>query len=68
MKKTFVIDTDVLLQSPGAVYSFRDDVVVLSDVVLEELEEFKKEKGEFGCQCEENSQNFRETQVICLEV
>lgn len=55
MKKTFVIDTNVLLQSPGAIYLFGDNVVVLSDVVLEELDKFKKEKGELGANARETA-------------
>lgn len=53
MKKTFVVDTNVLLQSPSAIYSFGDNVVVLPDVVLEELDKFKKEKGELGANARE---------------
>lgn len=55
MKKTFVVDTNVLLQSPGALHSFGDNVVVLSDVVLEELDKFKKEKGELGANARETA-------------
>lgn len=55
MKKTFVIDTNILLQSPGAIYSFGDNEVVISDVVLEELDKFKKEKGELGANARETA-------------
>lgn len=55
MKKTFVIDTNVLLQSPSAIYAFGDNDIVLPDVVLEELDKFKKEKGELGANARETA-------------
>lgn len=55
MKKTFVVDTNVLLQSPNAIYSFGDNEVVLPDVVLEELDKFKKEKGDLGANARESA-------------
>lgn len=48
MKKTFVLDTNVLLQTPYALYSFNDNIVVLPDVVMEELDKFKKDNTELG--------------------
>lgn len=48
MKKTYVLDTNVLLQSPQALQSFGDNIVVLPEVVLEELDKFKKESSELG--------------------
>ncbi|GAE88740.1 ATPase [Acetivibrio straminisolvens JCM 21531] len=48
MKKTFVLDTNVLLQTPFALYSFGDNNVVIPEVVLEELDKFKKDNTELG--------------------
>lgn len=48
MKKTFVLDTNVLLQTPFALYSFGDNTVVIPEVVLEELDKFKKDITELG--------------------
>lgn len=48
LKKIYVLDTNVLLQSPQALLSFGDNIVVLPEVVLEELDKFKKEPGELG--------------------
>ncbi len=48
MKKTFVLDTNVLLQTPYALYSFGDNSVVIPEVVLEELDKFKKDNTELG--------------------
>lgn len=47
-KKTFVLDTNVLLHTPFALFSFDDNIVVIPEVVLEELDRFKKENSELG--------------------
>ncbi len=48
MRKTFVLDTNVLLQTPLAIYSFDNNIVVIPEVVLEELDKFKKDNSELG--------------------
>ena len=47
-KKSFVLDTNVLIHEPTALTSFADNEVVLPFEVLEELDEFKKDSGEIG--------------------
>ncbi|MDD2427565.1 MAG: PhoH family protein [Eubacteriales bacterium] len=47
-RKTFVLDTNVLLNNPYALYSFEDNIVVIPEVVLEELDKFKKDDSELG--------------------
>ena len=48
MKKTYVLDTNVLIQSPSALLSFDDNKVVLPIAVLEELDKLKNDEGERG--------------------
>ncbi len=48
MKKSYILDTNVLLQSPRAIYAFGDNDVIIPEVVLEELDRFKKELSENG--------------------
>lgn len=48
MKKCYILDTNVLLQSPYALYAFGDNDVIIPEVVLEELDRFKKEPSETG--------------------
>ena len=48
MRKTYVLDTNVLLQSPRALYSFEDNDLVIPLVVVEELDGLKKADGEKG--------------------
>ena len=46
--KTFVIDTNVLLHFPNALLSFDDNKVVLTDTVIEELDNHKEDRDEKG--------------------
>ncbi len=48
MKKTFVLDTNVLIHSPHALESFEDNTVVIPLGVIEELDTFKKYEDERG--------------------
>ncbi|WP_110954945.1 PhoH family protein [Anaerosinus massiliensis] len=48
MKKYYVLDTNVLLHSPNALYAFNEHTVVIPEVVIEELDRFKKESTERG--------------------
>lgn len=48
MKKTYVIDTNVLIQAPYALDCFEDNNLVLPLVVVEELDGLKKAEGEKG--------------------
>ncbi len=48
MIKTYVIDTNVLIQAPYALQCFEDNQVVLPVAVLEELDQLKRAEGEKG--------------------
>ena len=48
MGKIYVIDTNVLIQSPDAIERFEDNDVVIPLVVVEELDGLKKAEGEKG--------------------
>lgn len=48
MGKIYVVDTNVLIQSPDAIESFEDNDVVIPLVVVEELDGLKKAEGEKG--------------------
>ncbi len=46
--KTYVIDTNVLLYDPGALYVFHEHDVVIPMTVIEEVDRFKKDVNETG--------------------
>ncbi|MFA6637116.1 MAG: PIN domain-containing protein, partial [Candidatus Omnitrophota bacterium] len=48
MKKTFVLDTNVILHNPQSLVSFSDNTVLLPIEVLEELDRFKRDHDEMG--------------------
>ncbi|MFA7159452.1 MAG: PhoH family protein [Kiritimatiellia bacterium] len=48
MKKTFVLDTNVLLHNSNCVESFADNTVVIPMAVIEELDKFKSNNDELG--------------------
>ena len=48
MQKTYVLDTNVLIQAPYALNSFEDNHLVLPLAVLEELDGLKNAEGERG--------------------
>ena len=46
--RIFVLDTNVLLHDPNAIFAFKGVVIVIPFIVLEELDKFKKENNEKG--------------------
>ncbi|WP_240375056.1 PhoH family protein [Bacillus piscicola] len=48
MKKIYVLDTNVLLQDPRALFQFEDNEVVIPAVVLEEIDAKKRYMDEIG--------------------
>ena len=47
-RRIFVLDTNVLLHDPQAMFSFEDNDVVVPIYVIEEIDNFKKELSELG--------------------
>ena len=47
MKKNFVLDTNVLLHDPRSLFSFDDNNVVIPIYVIEEVDKFKRDLGDF---------------------
>lgn len=48
MKKIFVLDTNVLLHDPNAIYAFEDNEVIIPAIVLEEIDSKKRHADEIG--------------------
>ncbi len=53
LRKTYVLDTNVLIQAPYALECFQNNKVVLPIVILEELDSLKKSEGEKGSNARE---------------
>lgn len=48
MKKNYVLDTNVLLHDPHAIYKFEDNDLILPIYVIEEIDQFKRDSNERG--------------------
>ncbi len=48
MKKNYVLDTNVLLHDPNAIFRFEDNNVIIPIFVIEEVDQFKREGSERG--------------------
>jgi len=48
MKKTYILDTNVLLHDPQALFRFEDNDLVIPITVIEEIDRFKKDLSEIG--------------------
>lgn len=48
MKKTYVLDTNVLLSDPNCIHSFEDNDLIIPVLVLEELDKHKVRSDEVG--------------------
>ncbi len=46
--KNYVLDTNVLLHEPRALYAFADNNVIIPIYVIEEIDTFKKDQNELG--------------------
>ena len=48
MKKIYVLDTNILMQSPKALFGFDDNIVAITGTTLQELDKHKNDPGERG--------------------
>jgi len=63
LKKTYVLDTNVLIQSPHAFLNFEDNDIIIPFVVLEELDGLKKSDGEKGSNAREAVRKLEEFRI-----
>jgi PhoH-like ATPase len=48
MRKNYVLDTNVLLHDPQAIFKFEDNDVIIPIYVIEEVDRFKRDSTERG--------------------
>jgi PhoH-like ATPase len=60
MKKTYCLDTNVVIHDPRAIFAFDDNVVVLTEYVLMELDKLKQGNEEKNHSAREASRILRE--------
>ena len=50
VRKTYILDTNVLLHDPTALFGFEENIVVIPIVVVEEIDRFKRQLDDVGPQ------------------
>lgn len=58
MKKTYILDTNILLDDPNSIISFEENDIVVPLVVLEELDRHKDRNDNVGTNAREVSRKF----------
>lgn len=64
MKKTYVLDTNVLLSDPDSLYSFEDSNVIIPLIVLEELDTKKSHPDHVGRNARQVSRNLDDLREV----
>ncbi|HKK01787.1 MAG TPA: PhoH family protein [Desulfuromonadales bacterium] len=59
-QKIYVLDTNVLLHDPNALFSFEDNEVVVPLPAIEELDRFKRDGGEVGRNARQTARHLDE--------
>lgn len=54
-KKTFVIDTNILVTDPNSLYSFENSEIILPFTIIEELDKLKSRPNEVGANARETA-------------
>ena len=60
MKKTYVLDTNVLIHDPNSIYNFDDNNIILPIYVVEEIDKLKRAEGEKGRNARVTARNLDE--------
>lgn len=63
-KKTYVLDTNVILQDPEAIFKFEENTIILPITIIEEADKFKGEQSELGRNSRQFSRNLKELRKL----
>ena len=63
MIKKYVLDTNVLLMNPNALFAFEDNDVIIPEIVIEELDNFKKGHQEINVNAREIGRKLRDLKL-----
>lgn len=64
MRKTYILDTNVLLSDPGCLNNFEDNDLVIPMLVLEELDKQKTRSDEVGRNCREVTRKLDDLTLV----
>lgn len=63
MKKTFILDTNVLLSDSNALFAFEDNDIIIPMIVLEELDKHKSRQDEVGANARAMNRKLDELRI-----
>lgn len=61
-RKTYILDTNILISDPDAIHAFEDNIVVIPTVVIEELDNQKDAPGDKGYNVRHAIRNLHDLQ------
>jgi len=64
MTKTYVLDTNVLLNDPEAMFKFDDNNVIIPITVIEEIDNHKKDQSDLGRNSRQVARNLKECRKL----
>jgi len=64
MTKTYVLDTNVLLNDPEAMFKFDDNHVIIPITVIEEIDNHKKDQSDLGRNSRQVARNLKECRKL----
>jgi PhoH-like ATPase len=67
MKKNYVLDTNVLIHDPRAIFKFEDNDVIIPIYVIEEIDQFKREGTERGRNCRQVARYLDELRAAATD-
>ncbi len=60
MQKIYILDTNVLINSPYAIFAFDEHIVCVTDITIEELDKLKNAPGDTGANAREALRKIEE--------
>lgn len=64
-KKYYILDTNILLSDPFSIYNFEDNVVILTEAVIEEIDKFKRGDRDLNINAREVSRELNKLREKC---
>lgn len=67
MAKTYIFDTNVLIDDCNSIYRFEDSLIIIPMIVLEELDHLKKKDGKIGESARRANRELEKIRKIAIE-
>lgn len=64
MSKTYILDSNILMADPDAMFKFEDNIVIIPITVIEEIDQHKKDQNEVGRNSRQVARNLKECRKL----